>query len=121
MGEGAGPSWGEGVNSQRAHDEAHPLTWRALEPVTGRTHQLRVHCAEMGWPIVGDPIYGGAPRTGGPGSQLHARENGGPLDKNRDPIRVTAPVPAHMRVLMQACGWKEAGEVEPSAAGAAER
>src|SRR5262249_38832128 len=28
------------------------LTWLALEPVTGRTHQLRVHCAEMGWPIV---------------------------------------------------------------------
>ena len=34
------------------------LTWLALEPLTGRTHQLRVHCAEMGWPIVGDSIYG---------------------------------------------------------------
>ena len=30
----------------------------ALEPVTGRTHQLRVHCAYMGWPILGDPQYG---------------------------------------------------------------
>ena len=30
----------------------------ALEPVTGRTHQLRVHCAHMGWPILGDPQYG---------------------------------------------------------------
>lgn len=29
----------------------------ALEPVTGRTHQLRVHCAHMGWPILGDPQY----------------------------------------------------------------
>jgi tRNA pseudouridine32 synthase/23S rRNA pseudouridine746 synthase len=41
------------------------LTWLALEPLTGRTHQLRVHCAEMGWPVVGDNIYGSAPRTGG--------------------------------------------------------
>ena len=38
------------------------LTWLALEPVTGRTHQLRVHCAAMGWPILGDNIYGTAPR-----------------------------------------------------------
>ena len=29
-----------------------------LEPVTGRTHQLRVHCAHMGFPILGDPQYG---------------------------------------------------------------
>ena len=29
-----------------------------LKPVTGRTHQLRVHCAYMGWPILGDPQYG---------------------------------------------------------------
>ncbi len=50
------------------------LTWLALEPVTGRTHQLRVHCAEMGWPILGDTIYGTAPRTGGPMLHLHARE-----------------------------------------------
>ena len=32
----------------------------ALEPVTGRTHQLRVHCAYMGFPILGDPQYGSA-------------------------------------------------------------
>ncbi len=30
----------------------------ALRPITGRTHQLRVHCAYMGWPILGDPQYG---------------------------------------------------------------
>ena len=44
------------------------LTWLALEPLTGRTHQIRVHCAEMGWPVLGDAIYGNAPRKGGPSS-----------------------------------------------------
>ena len=63
---------------------ARPLTWLALEPLTGRTHQLRVHCADMGWPILGDAIYGNAPRTGGPALHLHAREIVVPLYKNRD-------------------------------------
>ena len=89
------------------------FTWLALEPLTGRTHQLRVHCAAMGWPIVGDSIYGGAPRHGSPGLQLHARDVVVPLYKNRDPIRVTAPLPAHMGELLAACGW--AGEPEQAA------
>jgi tRNA pseudouridine32 synthase/23S rRNA pseudouridine746 synthase len=79
--------------------------WLALEPLTGRTHQLRVHCAAMGWPIVGDAVYGGAPRTGGPGLHLHAREIVVPLYKNRPPIRVTAPVPVHMIDRLTECGW----------------
>jgi tRNA pseudouridine32 synthase / 23S rRNA pseudouridine746 synthase len=100
------------------------FTWLALEPLTGRTHQLRVHCAAMGWPIVGDPIYGKAPRpkapeaagaqalaaqapgAGAPGLQLHAREIVVPLYRKREPIRVTAPVPPHMEKLLQACGWR---------------
>jgi tRNA pseudouridine32 synthase/23S rRNA pseudouridine746 synthase len=81
------------------------LTWLALEPLTGRTHQLRVHCAETGWPILGDAIYGTAPRSGGAGLQLHAREIVVPLYKNRAPIRVTAPVPPHMRERLMCCGW----------------
>jgi tRNA pseudouridine32 synthase/23S rRNA pseudouridine746 synthase len=83
------------------------LTWLGLEPLTGRTHQLRVHCAAMGWPIVGDAIYGEAPRTGGPGLQLHAREIVVPLYRKREPIRVSAPVPPHMVERLQACGWRE--------------
>jgi tRNA pseudouridine32 synthase/23S rRNA pseudouridine746 synthase len=87
-------------------DSSPRLTWLALEPLTGRTHQLRVHCAAMGWPVVGDAIYGSAPRTGGPGLQLHAREIIVPLSKNKPPISVVAPVPAHMRELLTACGWQ---------------
>jgi tRNA pseudouridine32 synthase/23S rRNA pseudouridine746 synthase len=81
-------------------------TWLALEPLTGRTHQLRVHCAAMGWPIVGDAIYGSAPRTGGPPLHLHAREVVVPLYPKREPIRVVAQVPEAMHERLMACGWR---------------
>jgi tRNA pseudouridine32 synthase / 23S rRNA pseudouridine746 synthase len=81
------------------------MTWLGMEPVTGRTHQLRVHTAAQGWPIVGDNIYGQAPRFSGPPLHLHAREVLVPISKNRDPVRVMAPVPAHMHEYLKACGW----------------
>lgn len=77
------------------------LAWVSLKPVTGRTHQLRVHMAELGTPILGDPKYFNLPdwepiegltdRL-----HLHARRlviphpDGGTLD-------ITAPLPAHMQ------------------------
>ncbi len=84
-------------------------SWLTLEPLTGRTHQLRVHCAEMGWPIVGDNIYGSAPRLGGPPLHLHAREVVVPIFKNKPPVSIAAPVPTHMRELLAKCGWKSEG------------
>ena len=57
----------------------------------------------MGWPIVGDAIYGNAPRSGGPVLHLHAREVVVPLYKNRAPIRVVAPVPSHMGGALEQC------------------
>jgi tRNA pseudouridine32 synthase / 23S rRNA pseudouridine746 synthase len=104
------PTRGEGADlSLGAMGAQQHLTWLALEPLTGRTHQLRVHCAAMGWPIIGDRIYGTAPRSGGPNLQLHAREVVVPLYKNREPIHVSAPVPLHMQERLYACGWM--GEV----------
>jgi tRNA pseudouridine32 synthase/23S rRNA pseudouridine746 synthase len=121
-GGGSPRSGGVGADSTRAQNVTPPgafgatlpfqgrdkkQTWLALEPVTGRTHQLRVHCAEMGWPIVGDTIYGNAPRSGGPPLHLHAREVTVPISKNKPPVTVTAPVPAHMREMLSACGWED--------------
>jgi tRNA pseudouridine32 synthase / 23S rRNA pseudouridine746 synthase len=99
----------EAVTTWTVMGRAPGLTWLALEPLTGRTHQLRVHCAAMGWPIVGDTIYGNAPRVGGPGLHLHAREIVVPLYKNKEPIHVMAPAPLHMQERLYACGWQ--GEV----------
>ena len=77
---------------------ADGLCWLELEPLTGRTHQLRVHCAAMGFPILGDPVYGTAPRAGGPPLHLHARSIIVPFKPGAEPVAVTAPVPdAHAR------------------------
>lgn len=80
------------------------MTLLELRPVTGRTHQLRVHCQASGWPILGDPIYGTAPRFNGPGLHLHARSVSVPLYPKKPPIAVEAPVPAHMGANVGACG-----------------
>lgn len=64
-------------------------SWLELKPRTGRTHQLRVHCAYLGCPIEGDRLYGGphAPRL-----MLHAREVVVPLYVKKPPITVMAEV-----------------------------
>ena len=46
------------VTEYRVLERGEKLCKLELRPVTGRTHQLRVHCAYMGWPILGDPQYG---------------------------------------------------------------
>ena len=80
------------------------MAWLELVPQTGRTHQLRVHCAGLGSPILGDTRYGG-----GEGAfHLLARSIAVPLDP---PVAATAPVPGHMRAALIACGWP--GEIEP--------
>jgi tRNA pseudouridine32 synthase/23S rRNA pseudouridine746 synthase len=93
------PARGEGATS------GVRFTWLAMEPVTGRTHQLRVHASALGWPIFGDNIYGNGPRFGEPRLHLHSRGIVVPISKNKDPVSVTAPAPAHMHELLRACGW----------------
>jgi tRNA pseudouridine32 synthase / 23S rRNA pseudouridine746 synthase len=89
------------------------LSLLELRPVTGRTHQLRVHCAASGFPILGDPIYGAAPRFHGPGLHLHARGVTVPLYPKKSPTQVEAPVPEHMRGRVEACGVTRGGAADP--------
>mgnify|MGYP001118312020 CR=1 FL=1 len=78
--------------------------WVALLPRTGRTHQLRVHCAAIGAPILGDGKYGGKaahPKGAPRGLMLHARELELPGPKGR-PLRITAEPPPAFR---EALAW----------------
>ena len=76
------------------------LAWLSLKPVTGRTHQLRAHCAHMDHPIVGDPKYFARENwqlPGGIQNRLHllARRISVPHPRGGS-IDVTAPLPPHM-------------------------
>jgi RluA family pseudouridine synthase len=83
----------------RIMGEAAGLTWLALYPHTGRTHQVRVHAATLGCPLLGDPVYGAGQ---GP-LHLLARSIRLPLEP---PLSATAPPPSHMVEALRACGWR---------------
>lgn len=81
--------------------------WLAMAPLTGRTHQLRVHAAAIGTPIVGDGKYGGqeAYLTGGVSRKLHLHARGIRLphpDGGR--LEVRAPLPSHMQATWDFLG-----------------
>ncbi len=97
------------------------FAWVTLKPVTGRTHQLRVHMAELGTPILGDPRYFNienwdAPEGLGTGLHLHARRIALPL-RNGKRLDVSAPLPPHMLQTFEALGFDpdrfDAQDVDP--------
>ena len=96
------------------------LSWMALEPVTGRTHQLRAHMAEIGHPILGDGKYGGSGQenpgdgwgatSGGDISRklhLHARSLTIEHPITKTMMTFTAPLPDHMARTWKLMDWKE--------------
>jgi tRNA pseudouridine32 synthase / 23S rRNA pseudouridine746 synthase len=76
--------------------------WLELKPLTGRTHQVRVHCAALECPVAGDSTYGRPAR--GP-LLLHARSISLPLYPGRPSITVAAEPPAHMLAALAALGY----------------
>jgi 23S rRNA pseudouridine955/2504/2580 synthase len=90
-------------------DAGGRASWLALLPLTGRTHQLRAHCAAIGTPILGDGKYGGAAAhiSGLPRPRqlhLHARSLAIPHPAGGI-LRVTAPLPPHMRQTWKFFGF----------------
>jgi tRNA pseudouridine32 synthase/23S rRNA pseudouridine746 synthase/23S rRNA pseudouridine1911/1915/1917 synthase len=84
------------------------ISWLELKPRTGRTHQIRVHCAEIGCPLIGDPNYGpdaAANRAAEAKLHLHARAISLPLYPKRDAITAEAQPPQHMLEALRRCGY----------------
>jgi 23S rRNA pseudouridine1911/1915/1917 synthase len=69
------------------------------ELVTGRTHQIRVHLAARGWPIVGDAVYGDVHARIGR-QALHAWRVTFPHPVTREVMTITAPIPADITALV---------------------
>ncbi len=98
-----------------------PISWLALMPLTGRTHQLRAHCAALGAPILCDGKFGGRsafpdglPFEGRGGGaipkrlMLLAREIALPHPEGETTLRVRAPLPAHMAAAWAVLGFHAA-------------
>ncbi len=77
---------------------ASGIAFVMLSPKTGRTHQVRVHCAAMGWPIAGDRVYGGdRAMAASPALMLHAARISLPFYPGKKAIEIEAPLPEPMR------------------------
>ncbi len=87
----------------------------ALWPRTGRTHQLRVHCAEIGCPILGDRKYGGEEAllsavADSRRLHLHARRLTLPHPSGKGELRLEAEAPPHFRRTVEAFGFSTGGD-----------
>lgn len=95
---------------------AQSMAWLEMEPYTGRTHQLRVHAAHIGCPIIGDPKYFEADINwdfpGGVQNKLHLHARRIIIPHpDKGLIDVTAPMPPHMRQSWNLIGFDdESGE-----------
>jgi tRNA pseudouridine32 synthase / 23S rRNA pseudouridine746 synthase len=99
------PAGQPSVTGFRVRARGDTLTVVDLEPRTGRTHQLRVHMAHIGHPIVGDGVYGAdRARAVDRRLHLHARRVEVPLYRRKPPVVVEAPVPEHMHRLLDRLG-----------------
>jgi tRNA pseudouridine32 synthase / 23S rRNA pseudouridine746 synthase len=94
----ADPGGQSAVTQWRVLGRAGDVAWLEVLPRTGRTHQVRVHAALLGCPVVGDPVYGGGD------GRLHllARAIELPVVP---PVSAVAEPPEHMRAALARCGW----------------
>jgi len=99
------------ITDYRLLGTASGRAWLELRPRTGRTHQLRVHCAALGCPVVSDPVYGSSASK--EPLQLYARSITLPLYPARPLLEITAPVPPHLLAALQRLGYDPAPSLAP--------
>lgn len=73
-----------------------------VRPLSGRTHQIRIHLAHAGFPVAGDTLYGGGSAV--PRAFLHAWRLELPHPRDKRPLRLEAPLPSDLRDLLAAAG-----------------
>ncbi|OFX03084.1 MAG: hypothetical protein A3E78_17085 [Alphaproteobacteria bacterium RIFCSPHIGHO2_12_FULL_63_12] len=95
----------DAVTTYRTLKVKDGVSFIEAKPKTGRTHQIRVHLAYIGAPIIGDPLYGdlSAEDRAQP-VMLHARRVVIPISKNKDAVVVEAPPPEWMEPYFQMLG-----------------
>ncbi len=111
------PEAARAITEYRVLDAAgRRLAWLELAPLTGRTHQLRVHCAALGAPILGDSRYGGGetePAGFAPLLHLHARALTLPHPAGGT-LAVSADLPPHMRETFRTLGFTAPAAPKPA-------
>jgi 23S rRNA pseudouridine1911/1915/1917 synthase len=102
----------QAVTRYRVRERLPGATWLELRPTTGRTHQIRVHLAAMGHPLVGDRVYGGRGRDAGRGEAaaeilaglgrqaLHAASLGFAHPRDARAMSFEAPLPADLEDVL---------------------
>ena len=101
------PAGQKAVTEWRVLGRGDDASWLEAKPRTGRTHQIRVHCASLGCPVIGDLAYGARP-TVGERLHLHASRVQFRLGPQAREIDVAAPPPLHMLPRLVACGYESA-------------
>jgi 23S rRNA pseudouridine955/2504/2580 synthase len=97
------------VTEYRTLDAAgRKLAWMEMSPLTGRTHQLRVHSVALGAPILGDRMYGGeTSRVEGLPEKLHLHARRLVLPHPQGGVlELEADLPAHMRETFKVMGFE---------------
>jgi len=101
----AGSSGSKPAQTQvRVLDRTAELTWVGCKLHTGRTHQIRVHMACLGHPLVGDVTYGGRAWGGMERQALHAHRLVLRHPITGEPLRLTCPLPADLDGALQIAG-----------------